>query len=286
MTKGKDHLRGILYLRYSTHNMNTMKNFLLCSALLGLMAWSGCKRCNDPSNPACENFDPCWDAQSVSADFVMGQTFTNRFHPTLQDTFLVVDTILEGQPMTEFRGPEGYDRYEWTIGQDDRTFTDQTVYLFFVDPEPLLRIQLIVEREPDTACFPGEDGRDTAVQYLTVVPPTEPAIRGSYQGVLASAPNDSFEVSIGPLPQYPTERPKFLFNINPGCIPEGFAGSSEIGGQGYRVLSLNGGDEYVTPTCDGVVAWCFLDSTNRFLHIDYKTREPYHRDQFHGIKID
>ncbi len=260
-----------------------MKNLLLLLALSGLIVWQGCKRCDDPTNPECENYDPCWNSQPVSANFVIGQTFTNRYHPTLKDTFLVVDTVLEGQPMTEFQGPEGYDRYEWTIGQDNRTFTDQTVYLFFVDPEPRLRIQLIVEREPDTACFPGEDGRDTAVQYLTVVPRNQPAIRGSYRGVLASAPNDSFEVSIGPLPQYPNEPPNFLFNINPGCIPESFGAS---GGLGYKVLSLNVMDDYVTPICDGVVAWCFLDSTNRFIHIDYKTREPYHRDQFQGIKID
>lgn len=242
---------------------------------------SGCKRCDDPGDPECKNYDPCYGQTEVSAEFVMGNTFTNQWHPTLQDTFLISDTVLQNLPMVEFRGPDGYDSYEWRIGQDNRIFTDQDIALLFTDPEPLLKVQLIVKRNLDLVCFPGEDGRDTVVKYLTVIPFQDAAIIGSYRGVLASEPTDSFDIYIKQHPQF-IDPGYFLFEINRGCIPEHF---SMLGRLGHEVFIQSTSDQYFEGGCHGVVAWAFLDSTHRFINIDYKTRKPFHRDQFHGIKI-
>jgi len=60
-----------------------MKNLLLFTALLSLLAWSGCKRCDDPTDPECENYDPCYVANPLSPDFsieeVVGITLKASF---------------------------------------------------------------------------------------------------------------------------------------------------------------------------------------------------------------
>ena len=256
--------------------------YALLLALLPLLLWQGCKRCDDPSDPDCKNYDPCLGKEPVSAEFEMGVSFYQHAGKhALQDTFMVSDTVIGGGRMVEFHGPKGYASYRWKIGLDDREFTERNFSLRFLYPEPRLEIRLIVERTPNPDCFPGDDGRDTTIQYLTVVPADSAPILGRYRGILASNPQDSLEVRIGRNELF-LETAYFLFNLNPGCTPQHFGVAGELG---YEVF-LQKTPQYIAGGCEGVVAWAFLDSTRRHIAIDYRTFYPEGENVFTGIKID
>ena len=262
----------------------TAMNKSLLLPLIGLIllfGGLGC-RCDDPTDPDCKNYDPCWDKEPVSAAFEMGVSFYQHAgkHP-LQDTFMVSDTVMRGPRKVEFRGPEGYVSYRWKIGLDDREFTEQNFALFFIDADPLVEVRLIVERAPNPDCFPGDDGRDTAYQHLTVLPWDSAAIIGSYRGVLASNLQDSLEVRIGRSELF-LDPAYFLFNLNPGCTPVHELVAGELG---YDVF-LAKAYQYTSGGCEGVAAWAFLGSSRRHITIEYRTFYPAGGDVFTGKKID
>lgn len=250
--------------------------------MIFLLVVSCKENCEVPDDPSCRNYDPCWGAEPVSAEFEMGVSFYQHAGKhALGDTFMVSDTVMRGPRAVQFRGPEGYTSYRWKIGLEDREFTEQDFALFFIDADPLVEVRLIVEKKPDATCFPGDDGLDTAYQYLTVLPWDSAAILGSYRGVLASNPRDSLEVRIGQHELF-LDPAYFLFNLNPGCMPEHESRAGELG---YNVF-LTKYYDYIAGGCEGVVAWAFLDSTRRQVTIDYRTFYPEGEDVFTGIKID
>lgn len=240
--------------------------------------------CTDSTDPTCSNFDPCFEVEVASAEFEMGVSYfmTSNKH-ALQDTFVVSDTVLQGSRPVEFRGPDGYKSYHWKIGQDSTQFRDQNFSLIFIDVEPLLEIRLIVEKWPEKDCLSEEELRDTVTQYLSVLPRDSAIILGRYKGVLASAPQDSLEVWIADNPLFPPGSFFYtLFNLNPGCIPTHAGASGELG---YDVF-LQKEFEYTRGDCQGVTAWAFLDSTRRFININYQTFFPENEDSFTGVRIE
>jgi len=201
MTKSRDHLRGILYLRYSTHNMNTMKNFLLCSALLGLMAWSGCKKepCTDPTNPECVNYcfdptdpdcdgyDPCTAQTPVSAEFriIEDGSYGLREH---YDT-VYYDTVASIRLIHEAVHVHPDWTYTWQIGTGRYDGPNLNLTYTNAPKDQPIYITLFVEGPPNFSCFPMDDGRDTLVRKVVFT--IDPFFASLFHGYLNGNPEDT-----------------------------------------------------------------------------------------------
>lgn len=168
-----------------------MKKLLLLLGLAAVIA--ACKPCDDPTNPECPNYvDPCKDAFQTSADFQFGTNLP--FEDTAR--FIPSDTVLGGE--ITFKATYPADTYWWKIGEDPREFSTPSVSLRFSTPENIT-VVLIVTRTPDTLCFPDDDGRDTVIRRVVMVPDIkQSSILGNYrfERVEAAAPGDSFDVQI------------------------------------------------------------------------------------------
>jgi hypothetical protein len=174
------------------------KYFALFTILLSLLTFNGCKddcpKCDDPTNPECENYDPCWDKKPVTADFEMSDLFP----------IAPPDGIPEWNPDVVFaRGRIGFKakvdfeifsdvKYTWLLGSEvinepyfERLFNETQ------EGENNIPVTLIIEAEPNLACFPNDDGRDTIVKFIRFVNrPCEFATTGDFK-VLFDGEQDS-----------------------------------------------------------------------------------------------
>jgi len=232
MTKSRDHLRGILYLRYSTHNMNTMKNFLLCSALLGLMAWSGCKKepctvptnpdcvnyCFDPTDPDCDGYDPCTAETPVSAEFRIIEN--GSFGPMeLYDT-MYFDTFYTGDLITEAIHQHPDWSYQWRIGSGAYEGVSTALDYRSAGYGEAITMTLMVEGPPNIRCFPDDDGRDTVTKIVYRGDPWESKVYGSYHGYLNGNPDDTITISLLFFPELMNDPDQFAtpaINLKRGC---------------------------------------------------------------------
>ncbi|MEL6626649.1 MAG: hypothetical protein AAFQ83_04985 [Bacteroidota bacterium] len=253
-------------------------------ALIGCILCLGisCKRCDDPSDPDCPNYDPCFEVSPISADFdIMAQLrYYDSERNGFGDTLVSRDTMRVGTRV-KFVAPEGYDTYEWKVGKDPRTFDEPTVSLLFTEPEGRVRVQLIVTSERQTNCLSPTERRDTLEKSFTIVPFQTAPIFGRYRGVLDSAPADSFDVSLT-LGAF-----DLLFdNINRGCKAE----SRLVVDYQYDVMSF-GADDLFAFGCDDPNGFMYLDSSRQFVTIPFTTRSidnldaPRQSDCFRGVKI-
>ena len=52
--------------------MKNIKILIFSLGFLGLLALQSCKEecpCDDPTNPNCDNYDPCYGKKPITADF-------------------------------------------------------------------------------------------------------------------------------------------------------------------------------------------------------------------------
>lgn len=214
-----------------------------------------------------DNPDPCANLEPVTARFIMGERITNSGYEQI-DTLVLSDTVLTWSSV-EFRAPKGYDRYEWKIGFDERTFTDSVVALRFPDPVSSLPIRLIVQDEPNTTCFPEDDGIDTLTQYLTVVPIDSSVVFGRYQGYLESNPADTFTVSVI-LEVIQGDNEISFLNINEDCnTTASWLRLSKIAYKSFNFAP----DDYFGNGCNDPNGWFTVDSTHQNVTIDFSTRD-------------
>ena len=50
-----------------------MRNMILAALVVLVLGIGACKKCSDPNNPTCRNYDPCYGQTQVSAMFVFEQ---------------------------------------------------------------------------------------------------------------------------------------------------------------------------------------------------------------------
>lgn len=128
-----------------------------------------------------------------------------------------------------FLGPGApYTTYEWKIGNDARTFTQQRVALNFNDADLLhtYPVRLIAHRPPNRACFAKDAGVDTLIRTITIMPfaSRKSPLLGRFQGANLDAPADTFTVRFAAEPdhRYPLGTPNvptlvYLTNLGRGC---------------------------------------------------------------------
>ena len=155
-----------------------MKNLLLLTALLGLLAWSGCKRCDDPSNPECRNYDPCYVQGPVSAEFSMWEKAGLGWPEALP-----IHRSVSARNRLILRAEQELDSYEWYIGDEAEPRTGPEVVVSFGwVPRGRIPIRLIARGEPNLACDPDDDGIDTVDKEVFVLDFEDLPIAGRYRG--------------------------------------------------------------------------------------------------------
>lgn len=147
-----------------------------------ILLTSCCKdKCQDPTNPECSNYDPCFE-NSFSADFQMYQEFDYKASSELIANWWLKDTIYRSEFLDGDIVPYYYyDRYvfiaknskaksyQWKIGADPRQRTESSFSIGFSGNEGTLTVSLIVEFDPNDPCNKLKKKFDTVSKQFTVV---------------------------------------------------------------------------------------------------------------------
>jgi hypothetical protein len=255
-----------------------MKNFNAFAILL-LIAIpflnSCCKKCQDPSNSECENYDPCFSEKPVSASFKILETVTG-YTPFWQN----YDTDTLASSYAKFEADIEGAEYKWEIGA--KTYTEKSFSQSFIGvaDKTVIPVTLIVKKQPNKGCNPNDDGIDTFTRKLVIVNDCKLfslnetyKFRGSY----TDSPKDIFDMSF-----YIKKTPlDYYFTIDPLINPYRF---QETSGTtfGYRQI------EFRTNTEPGYTGRAFLKPNDSIeVHFSYFTdiRVPKVFKTFLGKKI-
>jgi len=136
--------------------------------------------CQDALNPNCPNFNPCLNKKPVTADFEIGMTGNPSAITPFTDMF-EEDTLFP-KAAIRFRAKTKGAKYIWKLGSEtiyDSAFTRT----FYNAPYGRYSVTLIIEKDPDLACFPGDDGKDTLTRYFYIIERCKLQSTGSYKGV-------------------------------------------------------------------------------------------------------
>jgi len=172
---------------------NNLRSWLMPLMLLGLLAMGSCEKCDDPCDIDCDNYDPCCGQSPADASFTIYELL-NGLTPTVERegytvTPMATDTILRFNTAL-MKADFDADYYEWTIGDDPRTWNTREVALNFgVQFYMPIPITLKVAKAVDGSCFPNAKDTVTFQRTLVVVPSsTSKVLGGRYEGVLSSSP--------------------------------------------------------------------------------------------------
>lgn len=163
----------------------------------------GMAGCQDKDRP-----NPCVNQQPTSADFVIreriGIDLLNKVRLYEVDTVGISSRI----PITFSAKDTVAARYQWTVGNDPRVYTQREISLAFDQLNGPVTVRLRVQKTPNTACFPNDTGEATAQKTLVLVPQAQAPIYGDYEGYSLSNPGRKFTIQI---------RPNSLLNLPEGC---------------------------------------------------------------------
>ncbi|HHB77964.1 MAG TPA: hypothetical protein ENK85_01870, partial [Saprospiraceae bacterium] len=146
--------------------------------LIGWLGFSmmGCHGCKDP--------DPCEEATEVTADFtIMENGYPNNLSGGLDTLFKPFDTDTVRRTRIIFSALEEDAEYTWIIGAE--TLHTRVVQRSGFPKGETIPITLIVKKTPNAMCFPNDDGIDTLVRYMHVLPDSiPPRGYGVFRGTL------------------------------------------------------------------------------------------------------
>jgi hypothetical protein len=158
---------------------------------------ASCRKCSDPSDPSCSNYNPCYNQQATTAMFTMVE-YTNTIYldSLLKPYWKQYDSDSALDKVT-FTAALDSAVYEWHIGAG--VYTTQSFTLdFTAAPRPsIIPITLIVHKQPNQKCFPGGKSIDTLTRNLNIIyDPDSIYFTGTYQGAFADAPSTQITYSI------------------------------------------------------------------------------------------
>ncbi|MFT6816031.1 MAG: hypothetical protein ACJAZ3_001948 [Sphingobacteriales bacterium] len=152
--------------------------------------------CEDPSNPDCPNYDPCYSVEEVTADFDILEQIAAIAQ--WADSFTVASEV-SSFGLIKFKAKqENALHYTWYIGSEIITDVEEVARLFSqpnLVPGKVVSITLVVEAIPNLDCFPNDDGIDTVTKVFTLVEPCEYWVDGTFRGAWSDEQStDSFDV--------------------------------------------------------------------------------------------
>ncbi|MBS4014388.1 MAG: hypothetical protein KGZ97_11635 [Bacteroidetes bacterium] len=251
-----------------------MKNLIFLILLFALIFLTGCPN-DDPVKP-----DPCAGKKPVSAEIKVMQKVINYIES--KDEWIETDTL----PISKFVAFEAvgeYQYYEWQILGDTTKYYNRRQTFMFDKVWGELTIRLIVRNQPDTLCFPTDDGLDTAFKKIIVVKREDLAIYGSYYGYHEGNPLDTFTVDIK---FEGGNRGLVMYNINRGCIiPLNIESPEVVVRNNFcnHTIIFNG--EYPAFGCEMPTGRANLNIANNTLVIDYESGPANDRKQYKFIGV-
>lgn len=171
-----------------------------------------CPPCDDPSNPECPNYDPCWDIQEPTAKIQMRETY---FRNGVGPVWTPFDTVFFNN--VEFSSPYVGPDFEhiWYLGAEviyDGVFSREHPI-----PRPqFITVSHVLTYPVDSICYPGSVGRDSAsATYYIIETFNEFLTYGKFRGVFENQ-TDSFDFEFKLV--YPDNSP-VLIPHNPDANP-------------------------------------------------------------------
>jgi hypothetical protein len=173
---------------------------ILSLSLIALLALGSCKKekpCKDPSNPECENYDPCYGKKAPSADFIIGQSSPQSYFGMASFEFISDDTMFAPfYRSIDFMAKEEGAEYEWKLGSE--TITSKRFTRGFSNAGyGRYTATLTIRKEVDNSCFPEYTGSATFTKNFEIRPFYEFPIVGKYK-VLFEGEKDSSIIQIQP----------------------------------------------------------------------------------------
>lgn len=202
-----------------------MRKLLLYTCIIAcatlLVTLQSCKKCNDPRDPDCENYDPCMDAKQTSAAFTIKEaTYTQIIEPRLADFLMDTDSVYFSSVYFEATQADA-DSFIWQIGSEIEPRYGKQVNVKFPDNMrgSTFTIRLIVKRTPNTRCFPNDDGIDTVIRQFYFVRFNEPlSWEGTYYGSDDNKPDSLYTIVLGhSFDEVEEENIVKVFGVPRGC---------------------------------------------------------------------
>lgn len=144
---------------------------ILSLVVFAAMVLNSCRKpCTDPSNPNCENYDPCFKLKPTSAGFKTYDPIADfvGFWKTAGWVYDVESDTIGVE--CYFVADEENAKYTWLIGGG--VYHTRTVSINFstsnLPASTRVPVTLIVEKEPNRKCFPNDDGKDTFTKEILV----------------------------------------------------------------------------------------------------------------------
>jgi hypothetical protein len=167
-----------------------MKNkYALILILFSMVAWSGCKDCDDPSDPDCGNYDPCFGKYPDKLEIEMYCRDIFAVPYSSFDYHITKDSIFISPITFKFKVNHKYDSIKWYISGSSQSWTTNELELSFSNTQwdPIIgsfKIIGVGYRQKDPLCKGENDsGLDTISRNFRLVEWWNPKIIGYYRGL-------------------------------------------------------------------------------------------------------
>jgi hypothetical protein len=261
-----------------------MPRIIISGVLLLILFTTACRKnkCHDEANPACDNYNPCSTAHTLSADFSIYENDCTQ-GPGAYDTswhYYPTDTI-STNCATFTVNDTTVDSVRWQIGAG--TYTKRSFYLNFtgqrLHPVP---ITLTVYKDRNS-CYPMDDTVKTLTKTLYF---TDTCLAfGSYRGYFDNNILDTGTVTIKYVNEGPAPYPNIIVaGFVKGCSDYYCCSGHGIGSISPFYLGLNFGSRSLG-SCNGVGGSLYYNPNNDSAFAVYTFSlggTPPH--QFRGIK--
>jgi len=258
--------------------------FLLLALALGCLSFHACKKdeeeCCDPTNPECPNYDPCLGKIETTADFAILQPYA-QVGPNAGTYF--EDSVTFGATMRFVAKDTSADSYRWILGVDTIYNEIEVTRSTFSLPEGSYPVTLKVTKDPDSLCFPLDDGMDEKTKFFTKINGCDAAIWGEYRGILESDTNDSIDIQV-----MVSSSPNTIQPCNPQS-PIGYVFGLNLFGQNDTIrLEGNGASNtrysfHIENNTSGNIGEAVLDIETGLMEISYSLEGD--TEKFYGIKL-
>jgi hypothetical protein len=171
---------------------------ILSLVVFAAITLSSCRKsCQDPTNPKCENYDPCYKVKKTSAYFVIEERLMNS------DKWIECDSVngVGNISSVRFTAMQDADSFIWTLGGETihtKSFTRNT----FPQQRYIPVTLVVINKNPNKQCHPDDDGRDTFTRTMytwgrewewdgateSYVKTNQKPIQGIYKGYYQSNP--------------------------------------------------------------------------------------------------
>jgi hypothetical protein len=269
-------------------------------ALLALFTTCCKDDCMDPTNPDCDNYDPCYGKTQPSAKFIMEEGGMREWQNGEQVEIYYPDSVFQGSGI-RFRS-ELIDNnkyfHRWYVGNLYYENTSETPRISFGNTARPQNITIshVIEYTPDLQCFPDDDGQDSVAQTFRLIADyRELQTYGKFEGKLSNA-GQTFTFEVIPIRSKPGQPiqywPGYGQITDVMTVNFNNEGDTLYGFVGNEVLRMSPFNHH----------WWFISNVNSFNgkgYIDangnvemnyYDNRFPYPGDtihyQFNGTKIE